>query len=150
MILLQKLRTYQKLFGWFFWLLLLVGVFGCGSMTKQTKTTTTESVIRVDTIIVVKTDTVTKYERVPIYDTAYIENKQAIARSYYSPDEKKIVLSLKLKPLSVPVTISQKKTETVVLKTKEVKKRTRIPLLVCVTLLAAFYGYLFIPRKNGK
>jgi hypothetical protein len=148
MIGLIRFRNLQMCCGLFLLLLLVCGAISCGSVKRTTTTTTTESVIKVDTVIQVKTDTVIKYERVPIYDTAYIENKQAVARSYYSPGDKKIVLSLKLKPLSVPVTISQKKIETVQTKIKEVKQRSRIPIIICVTLLLAFYGFLFISRKK--
>lgn len=84
--------------------LLLFGLFSCARKMIQTKTIT-ETVIRIDTVIKIKNDTVLKKQYITIHDTAILENNTSIARSYFSTAKQKIVLELKGKNYSVPVTV---------------------------------------------
>ena len=98
---------YFSYYGVFLLLLSSFGVASCGSIKKMQLTSKTETIIKIDTLIKIKTDTITIYQRVPIYDTAYIESKTSKAKSYYDSHSQKIVLSLTGKVFDVPVTVSE-------------------------------------------
>jgi hypothetical protein len=128
--------------------LLFFGLNSCQSTRRIRTTTTTVAAIRVDTIIHILYDKVPTVSVGTLNDTIIAENKTAIARSYYSPETKKITLELKGKPYDLPVKINQTTTEVKKEKDVVVKPNRHIPILVCLTLLLAFYGFLFIPRKK--
>jgi hypothetical protein len=118
----------------------LFGVSSCGSMRK-TKTVI-ETVTKIDTVIVIKPDTVIKTVQVYFHDSARIENNYSIARSYYSPEKQKIVLTLQAKPFSVLVTMTHHKIEKIkeVIRKPSLSSGLIIAILFFVFGFAAYYG----------
>lgn len=139
---------YHKYLQSLLFLSLLFGVAGCGTMKKTKTITTTQTILQLDTIIQFKHDTIQVVKEVLIHDTAMVENSTSKARSYYSPKKQKIVLTLVGKDIPIPVKMNVTKTETKKEVERVVTHRYRIPLLICVTLLLAFWGWLFIPSKK--
>ena len=87
-----------------FSVVLLLSVSCCGLKKIKTETIT---VTKVDTIIKVVRDTVTKTVSVQLYDTAYIETETASAKSYFNVQTQKIDLQLKGKVFTVPVQLQR-------------------------------------------
>jgi hypothetical protein len=127
----QYIATKIKIFNiilWIFRILLFLALLyccfslsGCAGFKKVQTVTITTTKIKIDTVILIKTDTVKLFQSVYLTDTAKLENKTSVAKSYFSTEKKRIVLELSGKPFNVPVTIykqvEQKQTE----KIKEVK-----------------------------
>ena len=131
-----------------FLFLLSVLVLGCFGSKKVQIRTVTETVIKIDTIIQIQTDTVTLIKSVRFTDTAYLENPTALAKSYYSTQKQRIVLELKGKTFDVPVTIYKKVQQITDNKTNEpVKKRMRFELYIFVAMVLLF-GYAYLTRKR--
>ena len=102
----------------------------------------------VDTVLHIQFDRVPLVTQVVITDTAILENKTSIAKSYYSPEQKKIILTLAGKLVDVPVKIS--KTTTTVSDVKEVIPVKRFPLrywLLIGFILLFVYAYLMQKKK---
>jgi hypothetical protein len=91
-----------------FVVLFSVFFFGCSAMKKTKTVTVTETLIKIDTVIKIKTDTILKVQYVTLHDTAIIENKTSIAKSYFSTSKQRIVLELKGKSFDVPITVFKK------------------------------------------
>lgn len=126
--------------------LLLLGVSSCGIMRKTKTITTTQIQLQVDTVIVIKHDTIPLIKEVTIHDTAKIETPLVSAQSYYSPEKQKIVLKVQTHNESVPIKINQTTTQTVKENTKTVtpvKHRWYIWFLVFAVI--GFWGYIIIP-----
>ena len=126
---------------WIYLLSLCLFMFfasGCCIFRKSTKTVTvTETKIRIDTVIKVIKDTVTKIVEVPLTDTAQLENETSIARSYYDIKLQKLVLSLKGKIFDVPVVMDQ------IIKTKEKNIESK-PSVKLSYLIITIIGFAFI------
>lgn len=135
------MRWYSKLFLAAFVCCLF---FGCASWKKtrtQTQTVTT-TVIRIDTIIKIKTDTILKVQEVMLHDTAIVENEHAVARTYYSTTKQRIVLELKGKNFNVPVTIYKKVEQVKNEKSKEVvvKKKNFFWYILAGLIIVIIYN----------
>jgi hypothetical protein len=103
-------------------LLLLLSLFiflfsGCGVLKKSKTITVTET--KIDTMILVVRDTITKIKYVALHDTAYLESEMSKAKSYYDTTLKKLRLEMTNKPFEVRVKFN--KTETI---KQQVKERT--------------------------
>jgi predicted component of type VI protein secretion system len=88
-------------------LLLSVLFSSCGVLKKLKSRVEIRTEIKTDTVILIKTDTVQRIVKVHITDTAFVENTNSFAKSFYDTTLQKIVLSLKGKIFSVPVQISK-------------------------------------------
>lgn len=135
----------RYIFSFLFFVVLLLSVCSCGIIRKKT-VTKTETIIQVDTIIKVKFDTVRIIKEAFLTDTVLIENKTSIARSYFNPISRKIVLELKGKIFDVPVTIDVHKVET----KKEVETKQKFPFIYIFLLILiplCLFIYLIIRKK---
>ncbi len=150
----QTLRCCLLLFVF---ALFMLGSSSCATMKKTKTTTTTEVKILVDTVIVFKHDTVpikvtgdlTRYDSVSqkiVHDTVTVENKTAIAKSYYNPSNQKIVLTLQGKTFSEPIKIAETTKQTVVEKDKVVTPvKHHWAVWICIAIVLCFWGYILIP-----
>lgn len=90
-------------------LLLLLSLFlclflsSCGVLKKLRNKSEVTVITKIDTVIIIKKDTVPKIVKVTLHDTAFVENTVASAKSYFDTTLQKIVLSLKGKVFIVPV-----------------------------------------------
>ena len=131
--------------------LLLLGVSSCGIMRKTKTITTTQVQLQIDTVIVIKHDTIPLIKEVMIHDTAKIETPLVSAQSYYSPEKQKIVLKVQTHNESVPIKINQTTTQTVKENTKTVTPvKHRWYIWVLVFAVVAFWGYIIIPYLFKK
>jgi hypothetical protein len=130
---------------------LLIFLFGCCSFKKQRTHIITDTVIHIDTVIQVQKDYDTIIQKVRITDTAYIENSTAMARSYYSTKQQRIVLELSGKMFNVPVTVFKHTLVQSDIKEK-IPVRTKIPLrwyLLCGCIVLFIIAYIkFIKDKD--
>jgi len=110
----------------------------CSSAKKFKTITETITVTKIDTVIKFVPDTFLITKFVPIYDTAYIENESAIARSYFDTIAHSLVLTLKGKVIDVPVVIDQ------IITTKENKISVERKPAFSNYLLAFIIGMLFV------
>jgi hypothetical protein len=133
-------------------LLLLFGVYSCGSMRRIQTRNTIETITKIDTVIKVKVDTMIKKVTVYFHDSARIENHYSIARSYYDTTKQKIVLTLQAKPFSIPVLVNQRKTE--VQETKETDRKQfiigYIMFLIILIFIIAALVYILIKLLKPK
>jgi hypothetical protein len=125
-------------------------------------TTTTEVRRLVDTIIIFKHDTVpiknsvdlTRYDsrsQKIVHDTVTVENKTAIAKSYYSPANGKIILSLQGKSFSEPIKISEtKKIETSLKTSVKTPVKYHWAIFICIAIVLCVWGYILIPKIFKK
>jgi hypothetical protein len=124
--------------------LLLLSCSGCCTLRRSRTITTT--ITKIDTVIIVKRDTVPLVTYVPVHDTAYLENSTATARSYYDTTLKKIALVLTGKVFSVPVVMT--KTETV--KEKVTERKTSLKFYIGVGLLLWFITICILIYQRFK
>lgn len=137
-----KLVTLYPVLLW----LLFASVACCGSKKSRTITETT-IITKVDTLIQVVKDTVYKTVSAPLYDTLYIENEVAGARSFYNVKTQRIELSLKGKVFDVPVQLQR----TEYIKQKQVIRETTLGMWIYlfVVLLIFLFG-IVITKKFHK
>jgi hypothetical protein len=88
------------------YLILLLFLYSC-SISKHIEKTHTVIQTKIDTVIIFKIDLQPKFVSVKLTDTAIVENKTAIAKSYINPTTNKIVLELKGKEFSEPLKINK-------------------------------------------
>lgn len=132
------MKKLKKVFSIVFIISLLIFSNGCGLLRNISKTkdkTRTVTEIFIDTNIVLIFDTVPVYNTVLISDTAFIENKTAIAKSYFNPGLNKIVLELKGKQFTVPVKFHKKETKTETIKQTESKPKSLLIIAIFVISL---------------
>ena len=107
------------------------------------KTRTVETISRIDTVIIVRVDTLERVVSVPVYDTAYIETTTGNAISYIDTTMKKLVLKFTGHSFAVPVQMYQ-----TTIRTEEIKKpdKPRKPItnfqIMIGLILAGFMLYL--------
>jgi hypothetical protein len=105
--------------------LLSFSFVGCGIIRKKT-IIKTEKTIQIDTVIQIKTDTITIIDSTALKrflagDTLKAENKESVAKTFFNPSTQKVELTLKGKIFEVPLKINQK----IIERKKEVEtKRT--------------------------
>ena len=97
----------------------LLVLSGCCSSKKFSERTRTITITKIDTVLIIKTDTIPKVVTVLIHDTARIETVRVKTVSYYDTTLHKIVLKLQEKPFSVPLTIYKKEITNSNIKTVE-------------------------------
>jgi len=136
----------------FCYLPLLFIFFSCGlpscCSTKKIQTRTiTETKIKIDTIIKIKNDTILKIQTVTLHDTAILENKTMVARSYFSTQKQRIVLELKGKNFDVPVTIYKYVKQVEEKKEKIKEPLIKIQFIVWLLILVLVY-FIWKDRKN--
>jgi hypothetical protein len=137
--------------------LFIFGLGSCASVKKTQTTTTTEIKRLVDTVIVFKHDTVpikvtgdlSRYDSIKnivVHDTVTVENKTAIAKSYYNPSNQKIVLTLQGKTFTEPVKIKETTKVTTTEKDKTVTPiKHHWAIWICIAIVLCFWGYILIP-----
>lgn len=119
-------------------MLIVLILVSCSSAKKFKTNIETITVTKIDTVIKFIPDTFLITKLVPIYDTAFIENESAIAKSYFDTIAHKIVLTLKGKVIDVPVVIDQ------IITTKENKTSVERKPIFTNYLLAFIIGALFV------
>ncbi len=115
--------------------LFLILFSGCGLLKQVTRTkekviTVTE--YKIDTVIKVNTDTIIRIKKVFLYDTAYINSKSYVVKSYIDTIKQQLVIEAKGKEFNTPVSIDKKETK------QETKKQTESvpkPLLILISII---------------
>ena len=102
-------------------LALFVSLHGCGIVRKKTKTIT-ETIIKIDTILIYKHDTIPIIKKAYLHDTIKIENSSSKVIVYVDTTLHMIVAKLEGKPLSIPIIINSHIRTTTV--EKSVKRKT--------------------------
>ena len=147
----KRINMKWKYYFLLFCAFVLFGVSGCFGTRKTRTKVITETVIRLDTIIRVQTDTITIIKSVRLTDTVILENSTAKARSYYSLEKKRIVLELTGKRFDVPVSI-YKSTKI----TSDIKEKVPVHTKVPYRRLAVWFAgallllfiYAYLTRKK--
>lgn len=105
------------------------------------KTRTVETLTRIDTVLIVRVDTVEHTVSVPVYDTAYIETVTGNAQSYIDTTLKKLVLKFTGHSFAVPVQMIQ-----TTIRTEEIKKpdKPRKPLTKFEILIGLVILFLIL------
>jgi hypothetical protein len=118
--------------------------------TKKTRTVT-ETIIDVDTVIIIQRDTSIFTNTVFLYDTTFIETSGAIATSYYDTVYKTIVLKLQEKPFDYRVTLkaTEKKKEVIRQPVMSTFKRKAAGILLFIGL-SVIVLYIFKKLINEK
>jgi hypothetical protein len=130
--------------------LLLFGLSSCGIMKKTKTITITETVIKIDTIIKIKVDTVPIVKTAYIIDTVRFENNYVRAKSYINLQTQKITLELTGKNFGVPIKINSSVTEKVKLVKKDVRPSWVIyPIGLIALMIAIFYLTNFNKTYHG-
>ena len=133
----------KKWVGLFYLSFVLLFFYSCCSSKKFTSTTRTETITKIDTMLIVKTDTIPKIVKVFIHDTARIETERVKTISYYDTTLHKIVLKLQEKSFLVPLTIYKKEITNQKIKTVE-KDSSKLELYIILFLIMLLIGgYLF-------
>jgi len=130
-------------------LLLLLFLLGSCSCIKKIKRTTEIRTIKIDTVLTINLDLKAKIKKVPVFDTARLENQTASAVSYIDPITGKIVLTLTGKTFDVPFTMNQ------IIETKS-KEKTFDPkpkrinrlLWFCLGGIIGFFIAIKLPLKT--
>ena len=127
-------------------LFLLFSLSSC-SVFRKTKTRI-ETIIKIDTVLIIKKDTIPIIKEVYLYDTAYIENSLAKAKSYYDTIKKKLVLQLVGKPFELPVKIDKKVIVTKIEKVpvKVFQWKFWLLLLIIIAYIVGRYYYKYIKK----
>jgi hypothetical protein len=141
-------RKFYILLRGLFLLLVLLGLFSCSTMKKTKSHIRTETITRIDTVIVYKPDTIPVIKTVLLHDTAVIENKEAVARSYYSVTKNKIVLELKMKSFDIPLRATKTVTTNQDKKIVERKNPNKIFFIIGLILIAVIIIEKIIPKKT--
>ena len=128
----KKCRHY---FVIFICLLLLYSTGGC-SICRRT-ITHTERIIDIDTVIIVRTDTIERVGVVPLLDiisgdTLKVESSTSVARTYFNVHTNKIELTLTGKNFAVPVKIQS------VVKEKVVERQPKFNIFEKITFIFSF------------
>jgi hypothetical protein len=110
---------YYLLWLSLFFLLLSGLLSGCCSM-KKTKTVT-ETVVKIDTIVKIKQDSIPIIKTEKLTDTVFYENKFIRTKSFVNLQTQKITLQLQNKSFDIPVKMSESKKQTVTDVTRERK-----------------------------
>jgi hypothetical protein len=84
---------------------LIIFLCGCCTLKKTQTEIITETKIKFDTVIIIKRDTITLIKSVTLFDTVTLQNSTALARSYYSVKQQRIILELTGKSFTVPVNV---------------------------------------------
>lgn len=129
-----------------FWVILFCSLVGCASRTKTRTITTREKTLYVDTVLHIQFDKVPLTTEVNLNDIAVLENKTSIARSYYSPEKKKIILELTGKTVDVPVKIKESTTVTTDVKQKEIINKVPFWFRALFYLLCFIIVYLILNK----
>lgn len=119
----------------------------CGILRRKT-ITTTETITRLDTVIIIRRDTITKEIRGEIHDTLRLENIMSVAKTYYDTTNKKMVLSLRGKTFAVPLSIYKKEVTTESI--KETKRPNRLFWFITVWLIVVTFILLIWKKIFGK
>jgi hypothetical protein len=116
------MKYYFRLF--LLLLLLLSGlVSSCGIMRKTRVITVTETVVKIDTIVRIKQDSIKILKTEKLTDTVFYENKFVRAKSFVNLQTQKITLQLQNKSFNVPIKINEVKKEN---KTEITKERKNV------------------------
>lgn len=116
-------------------LFLLFGLCSCG-FTRRTQTEI-QTITKIDTVIKIVKDTVTKTVESLITDTVFIENEVARAKSFVNKATGTLVIQMQGKPFEVPVIAERK----VIATNKEIIKKNNtvwyciIQFLIIVILI---------------
>jgi hypothetical protein len=150
----SKLKTqWMKQSGRFCYIALLVMLsclsVGCASRIKTRTITTREKTIYIDTVLHIQFDKTPLVTEVSINEIAVLENKTSIARSYYSPEKKKIVLELTGKTVDVPIKIQENIKETTNIKQKEIINKNPFWVKIVLFVLGIISG-IFVTNKILK
>lgn len=124
-------------------LCIVLFLLSCRSAKISRTHTVTDTIIKFDTTIIYKNDTVPLIKEVRITDTAIVENSSGIARSYFSVSKQRIVLELQGKPIAVPVSIYKYVHTEADDKNKEVKRSSFWFEFAVGVIIVSFVMYLF-------
>jgi hypothetical protein len=118
----------------------------CCVFRKVKTKTVTETIIKVDTVIQVRKDTITLVKTVTLHDTAFLENEVAKAKSYYDSTTHKITLQLTGKPFGVPFTYYKRTIAKEIVKEKIPEQKS---LIVFALFLMGFTLLVLLSIKNN-
>lgn len=122
---------------------LIIFFIGC-SPVKKTKTIT-ETVERVDTIIVYRPDTTIIEKSVFFMDTVFIETESSVSRAYFDLKKKNIVLQVRNKPIPIELSYVKKTITTESVKEVEQNSKFRLGFILGISfiiLITFLYGWV--------